>query len=137
MQIAVTGATGHVGCNLVRTLVERGHSVRAVIHHERGGLDGVAVQLVEADVTDGTSLERAFAGCELVFHLAARISISAGDEDLVHATNVIGPRNVAAACLAAKVRRLVHFSSIHAFDAHPLDGIIDETRPLAPSIKKT
>jgi dihydroflavonol-4-reductase len=135
MLIAVTGATGHVGGNLVRTLVERGHAVRAVIHHERRGLDGVTVQLVDADVADVRSLERAFDGCELVFHLAARISIIAGNEQLVHATNVVGVRNVVSACLATKVRRLVHFSSIHAFDAVPLEEVIDESRPLAPSTK--
>jgi dihydroflavonol-4-reductase len=45
-------------------------------------------------------------------------------------------RNVVSACLTTKVRRLLHFSSIHAFDAVPLDAAIDETRPLAPSTKK-
>src|SRR5437016_674081 len=117
MKIAVTGATGHVGCNLTRTLVASGHEVRALVHTERGGLDGVDVQIVDADVTDRASLERGFAGVEIVYHLAARISIAPGDEDEVHAVNVLGVRNVVAACLQAKVRRLVHFSSIHAFDA--------------------
>jgi dihydroflavonol-4-reductase len=136
MKIAVTGATGHIGCNLTRTLVASGHEVRALMHSERGGLDGVDVQLVDADLRDAASLQRVFEGVELVYHLAARISIAAGDEDEVHAVNVVGTRNVVNTCLQAKVRRLVHFSSIHAFDAVPLDKVIDETRPLAPSTKK-
>jgi dihydroflavonol-4-reductase len=136
MKIAVTGATGHIGCNLTRTLTAQGHEVRAVVHEDRRGLDGVELQLVDGDVRDRPSLERAFAGVELVFHLAARISIAPGDEDEVHAVNVGGVRNVVEACLHNKVRRLVHFSSIHAFDAVPLDGLIDESRPLAPSTKK-
>jgi dihydroflavonol-4-reductase len=94
------------------------------------------VQLIDGDVRDRASLRRGFDGVELVYHLAARISIAPGDEDEVHQVNVLGVRNVVAACLEAKVRRLVHFSSIHAFDAEPLDAVIDETRPLAPDSKK-
>jgi dihydroflavonol-4-reductase len=35
------------------------------------------------------------------------------------------------ACLDAGVRRLVHFSSIHAFDTYPMNETVDETRALA------
>src|SRR5262249_16821532 len=48
----------------------------------------------------------------------------------VWATNVYGVRNVVNACLKNKVRRLLHFSSIHAFDAAPHDQPIDERRPI-------
>ena len=131
MKVAVTGATGHVGANLVRTLVDAGHHVRALTHHgNRRGLDGVACELVAADLLDGASLQRAFAGCEQVYHLAARISIVPGDEAAVRAVNVDGTRNVVDACLAAGVGRLVHFSSIHALSPRPLALPIDETRPL-------
>jgi dihydroflavonol-4-reductase len=49
----------------------------------------------------------------------------------LEAINIIGTRNVVEACLAAGVRRLVHCSSIHAFQQAPLDQPLDETRPLA------
>ena len=45
--------------------------------------------------------------------------------------NVEGTRNVVQACRRAGVRRLVHFSSVHAYHQVPLDQPIDETRPLA------
>jgi dihydroflavonol-4-reductase len=134
MKIAVTGATGHVGANLVRTLVDAGHEVRALSHGgNRHGLDGVAVAWHEADVLDLPSLARAFDGCERVFHLAARISIVPGDEEAVHAVNVTGTHNVVEACLQTQVRRLVHFSSIHALSPTPHDVAIDETRALTSS----
>ena len=134
MQIAVTGATGHVGANLVRTLVEGGHQVRALVHAgNRRGLDGVACEFVDGDILDRASLARAFAGCERVFHLAARISIVSGDDDIVHAINADGTRNVVAACEETRVRRLVHFSSIHALSPTPHDQAIDETRALTSS----
>lgn len=131
MKIAVTGATGHVGGNLVRALVERGHSVRALARKDRRALEGVKVELVDGDVSDPASLERAFAGVERVFHLAARISIAPGDEKEVHEVNVLGTRNVVAACLKTGVKRMLHMSSIHAMAAHPRDEVIDEQRPLA------
>ncbi len=134
MNIAVTGATGHVGANMVRTLVAGGHHVRALIHDgNRRGLEGVGCQFVDGDLLDQPSLERAFGGCERVFHLAARISIVPGDEAAVHAVNVDGTGNVVAACEATRVGRLVHFSSIHALSPAPHDVAIDETRALTSS----
>jgi dihydroflavonol-4-reductase len=131
MQIAVTGATGHIGANLVRALVERGDQVRVLIHADERALEGVAVERIRADVRDLPSLKPAFEGVDLVFHLAARISIAPGDEAEVKSVNVGGTGNVIEACLAAKVKRLVHFSSIHAFSPEPRDGTVDEERPLA------
>jgi dihydroflavonol-4-reductase len=134
MKIAVTGATGHVGANLVRTLVDAGHSVRALVHAgNKRGLDGVACELVDGDLGDPASLVRAFDGCERVFHLAARISIVPGDEAAVRAVNVDGTRNVVAACEKTRIARLVHFSSIHALSPAPHDVAIDETRALTSS----
>lgn len=132
MTAVVTGAAGHVGANLVRALLDGGRRVRALVYRDRRALDGLDVELVQGDVLDRASLLRAFDGAEVVFHLAAHISISRGERELVDSINIQGPRNVVEACLATpSVRRLVHASSIHAFSQQPLDEIIDETRPLA------
>src|SRR5262249_12133205 len=134
MNIAVTGATGHVGANLVRTLVDGGHHVRALAHAgNRRGLEDVGCEFVDGELLDRASLARAFLGCERVFHLAARISTVPGDDEIVHAINVDGTRNVVAACEEARVGRLVHFSSIHALSPTPHDEPIDETRALTSS----
>src|SRR5437764_3023670 len=131
MNIAVTGATGHVGANLVRTLLDGGRRVRALIHDgNRKGLEGLDVEFADGDLLDPASLVRAFDGCELVYHLAARISIAPGDDAAVHAVNADGTHNVVAACLTTGVRRLVHFSSIHALSPLPHELPIDETRAL-------
>lgn len=114
----------------MRALRADGHEVRALVRANRRGLDGLGLEFVDGDLADGAALARAFAGAELVFHLAARISIVPGDDAEVHAVNVVGTRNVVAACLAARVGRLVHFSSIHALCPAPHDVPIDETRPL-------
>jgi len=131
MTVVVTGASGHIGGNLVRGLMEKGRDVRAVVHQDTRAIDGLDVERVSASVKDVDSLVRAFEGADVVYHLAARIVISAADEDEVHAVNVQGVRNVLDACERAGVRRLVHFSSIHALAQKPVDEPLDETRPLA------
>lgn len=130
MTTVVTGASGHVGGNLVRELLGRGRRVRAVIHTDRLALQGLDIETVEGDVTDGASMRRALDGAETVFHLAAHISILDKDP-LVVPVNVEGVRNVAEAALDAGVKRLVHVSSIHAFNMEPADKAIDEERTRA------
>ena len=128
MTVAVTGATGHIGANLVRALVEHGHRVRVLTHEESRSLVGLDVEAVPGDVLDPDSLRKALSGAEVVYHLAARISVTGDPDGMVHKINVEGTRNVARTCLREGVRRLVHFSSVHAFRQRPLDQPLDETR---------
>jgi dihydroflavonol-4-reductase len=128
MTVAVTGATGHIGANLVRALVEQGHRVRILRHEESRALAGLDVEAITGDVLDPDSLRKVISGAEVVYHLAARISVTGDPDGMVRKINVEGTKNVAAACLREGVRRLVHFSSIHAFRQRPLDQPLDETR---------
>jgi dihydroflavonol-4-reductase len=69
----------------------------------------------------------------VVFHLAAIISVTGDPLGRVAAVNVTGVENVAAAALACGVRRLVHCSSVHAFDLERAGRLLDETSPRAAS----
>lgn len=131
MDVAVTGAAGHVGGNLVRELIRGGHDVSALVYRDMRALEGTGADLLKGDVTDLSSLEKAFDGAGIVINCAAHISITGEDGGRVDEVNVTGPRNVVQACLTCKVKRLVHFSSVHAFKQDPMDETIDETRPLA------
>lgn len=133
MTTVVTGASGHIGANLVRELINRNQQVRALFHEHKQSLDGLDVDIVRCDICDLDALRRAFSGAEAVYHLAARISISMDDWPLLETLNVIGTRNVVDACIACGVRRLIYFSSIHALVQEPLDIPVDESRPLAES----
>ncbi|MBI5481605.1 MAG: NAD-dependent epimerase/dehydratase family protein [Deltaproteobacteria bacterium] len=128
LSVLVIGAAGHVGGNLVRSLLAAGRKVRAAVFRDERALAGLGVERVKLDVLDPASLAAALRGTEVVYHLAAIIAIAGEPERRVEDVNVRGPRNVAQACLAAGVRRLVHFSSIHAFQQLPLDQPLDETR---------
>ena len=102
--------------------------MRALVHRNDAALVGLDVECVRGDVLDRDSLASAFEGAERVFHLAALISIDGDQGGAVPAINVRGARNVADVALAAGVRRLVHCSSVHAFDQEPVDEPLDETR---------
>ncbi len=128
--IVITGASGMVGGNLVRAWLAQGQPVRALVHHDRRSLDGLDVETLSADLTHPDSLLQAFAGADTVYHLASYISINPDTWKEVEQVNVQGTRNVVEACLENGVRRLVYFSSIHAYQQNPLDQPLDENRPL-------
>jgi dihydroflavonol-4-reductase len=129
--VTVTGASGHVGANLVRSLLDRGRRVRVIVHRDRRGFEGLEVEQVRAELLDPASLGEALSGSTVVYHLAAHISISRRDSGHGTRVNVEGTRNVIAASRAAGVGRFVHFSTIHAFSSEPRNEAIDESRPLA------
>ena len=130
MTVLVTGAGGHIGGNLVRALLAGGRRVRALVRNDTRPLEGLDVERVTGDVLRPETLAPALEGVDVVYHLAGIITIEGDPDGRVWQTNVEGVKNVAASCLAAKVRRLVHFSSIHAFRQPPLLERLDETRPL-------
>jgi dihydroflavonol-4-reductase len=128
--IAVTGASGLLGGNLVRELLAQECRVRALIHQDERAVSGLDLEIVRADLADCSSLERAFAGVDVVYHLASLISLRMDSWDEVHRVNVIGTRNVVDACLRCDVKRLVHISSTHSRQPEPFDQPLDEERPL-------
>ncbi len=128
--IAVTGASGLLGGNLVRKLLAQGQRVRALIHQDQRAISGLDLEIVHADLNDPVSLERALAGVDVVYHLASVISLSMDSWDEVYRVNVLGTRNVVDACLQSGVKRLVHVSSTHSRQPEPFDQVLDEDRPL-------
>lgn len=126
----VTGASGHIGGVLVRALTDRygPGQIRAIYRERQGTAADLDIEWVNGDILDKESLIAAFKGTKAVFHLAALVSIDAVKDQEFHRTNVLGTRNVVEAALTCNVRRLVHVSSIHAYNQQPLDEVLDEKR---------
>jgi dihydroflavonol-4-reductase len=131
--VVVTGASGHLGANVVHALLDRGERVRVLVHRSTSAFDHLdhldhRLERVHGSVCEPDTLGPAFEGARRVYHLAGIISLDGDADGRVHRVNVEGTRNVARACLERGVDRLVHVSSVHAFDMHPRDEVLDETR---------
>lgn len=130
MTILVTGAAGFVGLTLVQRLLEQGRTVRTLDLATNPPLDTLPVQQFTGDITRPETLDAAFAGVEIVYHVAAYISIQMYEWDRLEAINVRGVENVIAMCRRHGVRRMVHFSSIEVFDTTDRSQPINEDREL-------
>ena len=132
--IVITGATGHIGNVLVRELTAHGQIVRAFVlpDDDCRSLAGIDVETFHGDITDPASLKSAFAGADIVFHLAGIVTIMPGMAKALEKVNVGGMRNVIATCRATGVRRLIYTSSIHAIAEPPHGTVIDESCPFDP-----
>lgn len=128
-RVALTGATGFLGLALARRWREEGRAVAALVRRSSAPaaierLRALGVTLVEGDIRDPAGLPALLEGAELAVHCAALIAYRPRLHAELRRVNVEGTANVAEACRAAGVRRLVHVSSIAAV------GISDERRLL-------
>lgn len=130
MRVTITGASGHLGANLARTLLAAGHRITVLQRSGGPALAGLELTEVRGDVRDADAVARSVAGAEAVFHLAGRVALDGGRDGTARAVNAGGTANVARACLRAGVARLVHFSSVRALEPEPWDRPLDEARPL-------
>jgi dihydroflavonol-4-reductase len=117
----VTGASGFVGANLVRALLERGWRVRALVRGDAPSLAGLDVKQIAGDLF-APGLADAMRGCDALFHVAATYSLWRRDRDAVMRANVDGTRVVLAAARTAGIPRTVHTSSVAAIGVRD-DGV--------------
>ena len=124
----VTGASGFLGWHVARLLVERGRAVRALVR-TGSRVPELEVETVTGDLRDAASLQRAVAGCDLVFHVAADYRLWARDSRDLYRSNVDGTRNLLAAARQAGVDRVVYTSTVGCIGI-PHGGIGDESTPV-------
>jgi nucleoside-diphosphate-sugar epimerase len=128
MRVLVTGSTGLIGNAVARLLVDRGHSVRALVR-DPGRAARVlpdAVERVRGDIEEPASLPAALTGVEWVFHVAGMPEQWQPDDAIFERVNTRGTANVMAAALAAGVKRVVYTSTMDVFAAPP-GGTLVET----------
>ena len=114
MKCFVTGATGFIGSNLVRELLARGHSVKALVRPESDlrALAGLNAGLVTCGMGNGELLRREMDGCDWCFHTAASYHLWLRDYKPMYETNVEGTRNVIEAASHAGCERIVYTSTV-------------------------
>ena len=119
LPVFVTGATGHLGANLVRRLLQDGRRVRVLLRQgdNEEAVDGLEVERAVGDIRDLDATRRAIEGCEGVYHCAAKVSTidgNAAHRREVYECNVIGTRNVLRAAREAAAGRVVVTGSFSA-----------------------
>lgn len=128
----LTGATGHIGYALLKLLADRGERVRILIRKDTDIFDGIECEKVYGDVTDPQSLDKAFEGADVVYHLAGLIDINTGNDAAVWNVNFGGTKNVVEACQKCGVRRLVYASSVDAYIPLPGNTLMREVDRFDP-----
>ncbi|PSL44376.1 dihydroflavonol-4-reductase [Chitinophaga niastensis] len=126
MKIAITGATGYIGSVLTPLLQTAAHQLRLMVRQQVPGQAGV--EFVYGHLLDEDAVTRLVSGADVVIHLAAMISVSDRPDEQLFRVNTNGTRLLAAAARAAGVKRLIHVSSITAYDQSPFDERLDENR---------
>ena len=125
----VTGASGLIGSNLLRALLQRGDDVRILLRPSarEDNLAGLECERCSGDMLDRRSVRRALRGVERVFHVAGTTSLRKPAAD-VYRTNVDGTRIVLEECLRAGVQRVVYTSSVAAVGPAERGSTADETQ---------
>lgn len=132
----VTGATGLVGNNVVRLLLDRGHTVRVLgrTSSDSRPLAGLVVERYAGDVCDAESVRRGCEGVSRIIHAAARVHIGWSGLTEQRAVNVEGTRNVALAARDVGAR-LVHVSTVDTLGYGSRQKPADEETPRGYSIE--
>jgi len=109
MNIFITGATGFIGSNLTKRLIEEGNTVHALIRNPAKSkkINFENVIFKDGDLLNSDSLYQGMKGCEEVYHLAAFARPWAKQRDTYYKINVQGTLNVLLAAIKADIRKVV------------------------------
>ena len=127
MPIFVTGATGFLGSHVARALADQGAQLRLLVRPASNlkNLEGLKAETATGDLRDAASLEKAMAGCDTVFHVAADYRLWVRDPAEMYRSNVEGTKAILDAARRNSVRCVVYTSSVATVgftgNGHPAD----------------
>ena len=139
-RVLVTGGAGFIGSHLVDGLMNGGFDVVVLDDLSSGRRKNLSVHfgkpnfcLVEGDVRDEADVKKALEGVDVVFHLAAIVSVdfSVKNPLMVNEVNVGGTLNVLRQSLKAGVKRFFYASSCAVY-GEPVNLPINEEHPARP-----
>jgi nucleoside-diphosphate-sugar epimerase len=132
MNALVTGGAGFLGLYITEQLAARGDKIRVMSRHNNPRLAELGVEWQPGDIRDKTACERACAGIDTVFHVAAIPGIW-GPWKLFYETNTLGTLGMLDACVKQGIPKFVYTSSPSViYDGADHLGI-DESHPYPTS----
>ncbi len=132
MKVAITGGNGHIGNAIIEELIRRNYTVKALIHSKSNFLESKNIETVKGSLHDEAALNELMKDCDYLIHCAAIISINGDKNQLVQKINIEGLENVLKVAKESKLKRIIHLSSVHAYNHHPTNEPMDETRDFVP-----
>jgi len=130
MKIAVTGASGYLGSCLCKTLKDKETLLKVLVHKNTDEFAKMGAEIIFGDILDESTLTKLVEEADVVYHLAAALSIGEKNKELVREINVKGTLNIIGACQSQKVKKLVHFSSIKTLQQIDTNNPLDESASL-------
>lgn len=129
----VTGASGFLGSHVAKVLCEQGASLRLLVRASSNlkNLQGLNADTVTGDLRDPASLEKALAGCDTVFHVAADYRLWVRDPQQMYRANVEGTRALLEAARKNAVQRIVYTSSVATIGFTSNGHTADEDSPVS------
>jgi dihydroflavonol-4-reductase len=133
MLVFLTGATGFLGSHVARVLSDQGANLRLLVRPTSNlkNLEGLKAETVTGDLRDPVSLEKAVAGCDTVFHVAADYRLWLRDPNEMYRSNVEGTRAVLEAARKAGVKHVVYTSSVATIGFTRNGRLADEDSPVS------
>lgn len=133
MKVFVTGATGFVGSHVAQELSRHGADLRILIRSSSklANLEGIPAETVVGDLLQADALGSALAGCDAVMHVAADYRLWVTDPEKMHATNVIGTRELLRLAREQGVPRVVYTSSVATMGFFSDGRLCDEATPVS------
>jgi dihydroflavonol-4-reductase len=133
MKAFVTGATGFVGSHVATVLAEQGADLRLLVRSgsDPKNIQGLNADRVVGDLCEPESIDRAMAGCDIVFHVAADYRLWVRDPAQMYRANVEGTRTILQAARKNGVRRVVYTSSVATMGFTVKNNPVDESSPVS------
>jgi len=133
MKAFVTGATGFVGSHVARVLAGQGAELRLLVRpgSDTRNIDGLNAERVTGDLREPVSIEKAVAGCDAIFHVAADYRLWVRDPSEMYRSNVEGTRAILNAAQKNGVKRVVHTSSVATMGFTSNGHLADEDSPVS------